>query len=331
MATVEVAIPTWNRCEGVLRTIDSAIAQSDVDGLRVVVYDNGSTDATPEAVVARYGEAVHLDRWADQQGRFRNISRPFERTDADYLLVLFDDEELLPGSLRPFVETLASVPGAAFATAQRRLRNAEGTILDGAGLQASPRFRPPDVQSGTAFIRQLFKMGDYTWICSCLFRPAVIGPTGIREADDPCDDTGLLLRAARFGPVVHHPQPVATQTDGNVGESVRMGLVDAADGRNTLSLRGCVGYQRTLERFLLEEGADLFGRRERRRLLAAAERTAAGLAGMATGGAGGAAALDAMLDAALWFRRPRSRVRLARNALRVWRGARHPTALRIGP
>lgn len=47
-----------------------------------------------------------------------------------------------------------------------------------------PVRRPPEVQSGTSFIRQLFTMGDYTWICSCLFRPAVIGPTGVREADD---------------------------------------------------------------------------------------------------------------------------------------------------
>jgi hypothetical protein len=176
-------------------------------------------------------------------------------------------------------------------------------------------------------------MGDYTWFCSCLFRPAVIGPTRIREADDPCDDTGLLLRAARFGPVVHHDQPVATQTDGNVGESVRIGLVDAADGRNTLSLRGCVGYRRTLERFLLEEGAELFDRRERRVLLAAAERTGAGLAGMATAGAGpdGAAVLQGVLDAAVWFRRPRSRLRLSRNALRAWHEARRSASVRIAP
>jgi glycosyltransferase involved in cell wall biosynthesis len=321
MTTVEVAIPTWNRRDDLRRAIDSARRQRSVADLRIVVYDNGSTDGTPEVVLAAGGD-VSLRRWSDNRGRHRNISRPFAESSADLLLVLFDDEELLPEGLSHMVEALEQHPAAVFATGLRQRRRPDGVVLDPSGLQAPPTWRPPAFQTGRDFIRTVFTMGDYTWFSSCMFRLDRIRPARLLEQDNPCDDTGLLLRAALRGPVLHVDHAVATQTDGNDGASAQEGLVDVVGSHNELSLAGCLGYRRVLERFLLEDARSSFGPRERRALLAAAERTSAGLAGLVLGDrlrrVGLAPLRTELGDELLWFRRPRSRVRLLRNALLAW-------------
>lgn len=100
-ASVSLIIPSYNRAELILQTIDSALAQSR-PFLEIIVADDGSTDNTAE-VLARYGDKVTflaLDHTGVQAARNKgaDIAR------GDYL-AFCDSDDLLDAD---FVEKMFS-------------------------------------------------------------------------------------------------------------------------------------------------------------------------------------------------------------------------------
>lgn len=268
MPKVDVAITTWNRRDSAVRAIESALAQ-DVADMRVVVYDNGSTDGTPETCRERFGDRIDYRRWDENRGRHANMTRAFTESDADHVLMLFDDEELLPGALAAMVARAQDDPSAAFVAGRFRYRDASGRTMRESSLQAPVEYRPAPWMSGDDFIRMVFREGAWTWICSVLFNRNVIGPTKILERDTPCDDAGLLLRSAMHGGVLYLDMATTTKTDGNVGESIRDGLTEAEtlDARNVIRLSGILGLRHTLEKFLFFDAKDHFTPEQRRAMM----------------------------------------------------------------
>jgi glycosyltransferase involved in cell wall biosynthesis len=59
--TVSVVIPTHNRRDLLLRTIDCALAQEVID-FEVLVVDDGSTDGTAEAIRLLNDRRIHVLR-----------------------------------------------------------------------------------------------------------------------------------------------------------------------------------------------------------------------------------------------------------------------------
>lgn len=268
MPKVDVAITTWNRQESVVRAIESALSQ-DVEGMRVVVYDNASTDGTPEVCRERFGDRIEYRRWEENRGRHANMTRAFAESDADYVIMLFDDEELLPGALAAMLQRAADDPSAAFVAGRFLYRTADGGTMRESSLQAPAEYRPAPWMSGDDFIRMVFRSGAWTWVCSVLFNRNVIGPTKVLERDTPCDDAGLMLRAAMRGPVLYLDRATTTKTDGNVGESIRDGLTEAEtlNAHNVIKLSGILGLRHTLEKFLFFDAKDHFTPQERRAMM----------------------------------------------------------------
>lgn len=323
MTGIEVAITTWNRRDTVVRSVDSALAQARED-TRIVVYDNASTDGTTELLRDRYGEAITVRRWEENRGRHRNMSRPWEESDADRLVMLFDDEELLPGALDELSRALDEHPEAAFAFGRHTLRDGSGRVALESALMAPPWFRPPAIEDGLDFIRAVFTRGGYVWICAVMFNLTKVRQERVREQDNPTDDTALLLRCALRGPVAHVDRAVVTKTDGNAGESAREGLV-VEDGLgiagNSMTVPGLVGYRMSLQRFLLNEGSTAFDNREARELARAHDLLVSGLAGERLGTVVrhvGVRQARAELEQTLtWVTRWRSRARVMRWAARA--------------
>jgi glycosyltransferase involved in cell wall biosynthesis len=277
---VDVAVTTWNRRDSVGRAIESALAQ-DVDGMRVVVYDNGSTDGTPELCRERFGEQIVYRRWEENRGRHANMTRAFAESEADHLIMLFDDEELLPGAIGAMLGRAADDPTAAIVAGRFLYRDADGKTMRESSLQAPVDFRPPARLTGDDFIRMAYRSGDWTWVCSVLFNRAVVGATVVLERDTPCDDAGLLLRSAMRGPILYVDRATTTKTDGNLGESIRDGLTEAEtlEARNVIRLSGILGFRHTLEKFLFFEAYDHFTTKERRAMLRDLDNFAASLLG----------------------------------------------------
>jgi glycosyltransferase involved in cell wall biosynthesis len=327
MSSVEVAIPTWNRRDTLVQAIDSALAQ-DHPNATIVVYDNASTDGTAEMIVDRYGESVVLKRWEENRGRHANMTRALQESRADYLILLLDDELLYPGALRAMAATLDRHQDCVFTFGRFAVRNADGFVRHVDNLKAGPDFVPPERMDGKDFIRGAFRQGDWTWIAAVMFALRRAGPLAVLDRDAPCDDTALLMRTAISGGVAFTDLTVASKTDGNAGESLREGLTEeAADiSGHSYAISGIIGYRRTLERFLLNEGSACFSRAEQRQLLRDVDLITATLAGITTGEVharrGWRGSTRTAREAMVWITSWRSRVRLLRVATRVARGGR---------
>lgn len=105
---VSIIIPTHNRWPLVLEAVDSALAQ-EVEGVEVVVVDDGSTDGTADLLeVARPGISV-LRQTNRERGAARNAGMRHAR--GRYVTFLDADDVLEPWYVAQFVERWASAGG----------------------------------------------------------------------------------------------------------------------------------------------------------------------------------------------------------------------------
>ncbi len=112
---ITIVVPVINRAGLVERTLDS-IARQRLDGFKIVVVDNGSTDSTLQTV----------SRWIashDRNGNFSVITEltkgaPAARNaglkcvDTPYVMFFDSDDEMLPGHLEMVAKGVAENPDA---------------------------------------------------------------------------------------------------------------------------------------------------------------------------------------------------------------------------
>jgi glycosyltransferase involved in cell wall biosynthesis len=109
--TVAVVIPCFNDGETVPAAVRSAADQDRLDEL--VVVDDGSTDPSTVAVLARLEETgVRVVRRANGGLGLARMTG-VDATSADYVFPLDADDRLLPGALRALADRLDANPGLA--------------------------------------------------------------------------------------------------------------------------------------------------------------------------------------------------------------------------
>jgi glycosyltransferase involved in cell wall biosynthesis len=106
---VSVVIPAFNRAHVIGDAIDSVFRQG-VDGVQVIVVDDGSTDDT-RAAVARYGSRV-IYLHQPNQGAAVARNRGLEAAGGRLVAFLDSDDVWLPGKLRLELDLLARFPDA---------------------------------------------------------------------------------------------------------------------------------------------------------------------------------------------------------------------------
>ena len=113
---VIVGMPVRNGGRHLQQAIDSVLAQ-DLPDFRLVIADNGSTDATPaivENAAVADGRVVYrrFDEVVDAAG---NFNRLLEFASADYFIWMAHDDVWEPALLRRLVDALEACPAAALA------------------------------------------------------------------------------------------------------------------------------------------------------------------------------------------------------------------------
>lgn len=112
---VSVVVPSYNHAPFVQDCLRSAL-QQDMDGLEILVTDDGSTDGTAQQVAALADPRIHLRAFAQNRGACVALNDAIRRSRGRYIAVLNSDDLFLPGKLRRQVTFLEQNPevGAVF-------------------------------------------------------------------------------------------------------------------------------------------------------------------------------------------------------------------------
>jgi hypothetical protein len=193
---VTILVCTFNRAGLLAEAIASARAQTWP--CEILVVDDGSTDDTP-VVLARTRGIRHV-RQEPNQGKPAALARGLAEARGAAILVLDDDDLLLPGA----VQVLAT---ALFADPARVAVWGDTVVFDhatGRALFSRPACRLPEALVHRAVLQQIPALPGATLVRTSAWQAA--GPR------DPSllrgQDMDLFLSLARLGPIACVPLPV---------------------------------------------------------------------------------------------------------------------------
>ncbi len=125
---VTVIIPAWNAQRYLEATLESLLGQSHRD-LRVLVVDDGSTDATPQILERIHREDPRLQYWTVPNGgpaKARNFALDRLPPETDYVMFLDADDLLLEDAV---AYALEGAEGAELVIFGFAIRQTDGTLL----------------------------------------------------------------------------------------------------------------------------------------------------------------------------------------------------------
>jgi glycosyltransferase involved in cell wall biosynthesis len=108
---ISIGIPTYNRREGILRTLTS-IWKQEYPNLEIVISDNCSTDNTQEIIeelCKEHGE-IRFFRQQSNRGMIPNFEFVLKKSTGKYFMWVSDDDALEPGILFKYVSFLEKHP-----------------------------------------------------------------------------------------------------------------------------------------------------------------------------------------------------------------------------
>jgi glycosyltransferase involved in cell wall biosynthesis len=135
---VAVVIPTYNRADRIVGTIESVLAQGDALG-RVIVVDDGSTDDTKTRVAPLASRITFVTKENGERGAARNAGARL--ADEPYLCFLDSDDRLLLGHLQAAVAAFAAHRDAAAVYSDVMMEGDDGRIVGQRRGARVPGFR----------------------------------------------------------------------------------------------------------------------------------------------------------------------------------------------
>jgi len=187
-AKVSVIIPTYNRADLILESIESVFAQSFTNH-EIVVVDDGSTDTTRD-VLAPFVRAGRL-RYAFQDNRGESAARNtgIGMARGDYVLFLDSDDLLLPQTLEKLAACLDACPEVG-------LVHGGYTKFDTCGRDLG--YRDTSGLSGPVYPEILLKWSTLMAVPTVMVRRSVLDEVGgFDEAMIIAPDLDLWRRIAR--------------------------------------------------------------------------------------------------------------------------------------
>jgi len=115
MIKVAIVILNWNGAHFLQRFLPPVIAHSKLEGVRVIVADNGSDDNSLSLLEESFPE-VDIIRLDKNYGFSEGYNRAFSQIESEYFLLLNSDIEVPEGWLQPLLEFMDTHPEAAAVT-----------------------------------------------------------------------------------------------------------------------------------------------------------------------------------------------------------------------
>ena len=99
MTPLTVVIPTYNRCETLQKAVSAYLDQTASQSIReILIVDDGSTDSTSEVVAAASRDSSVPIRYFRQSNKGPAAARNVGIREANGELILFTDDDIIPGS-----------------------------------------------------------------------------------------------------------------------------------------------------------------------------------------------------------------------------------------
>jgi glycosyltransferase involved in cell wall biosynthesis len=195
---ISICLPTYNRPDLLRETLESCLAQTYTD-FEIVIGDDSNTEVSAQLVaqyIERHPGKIHYRRNVPSLGQNANVNDLFARANGERLLLLHDDDLLLPQALERLASCWDELPTLDAAFGKQQLITQGGTLLprsaetnvqyyrrtENAGRQAVPAI---------AGVLRMFPNNGY------LVRTSLARAIGYRHAADvgqACDtDFGLRL------------------------------------------------------------------------------------------------------------------------------------------
>jgi GT2 family glycosyltransferase len=200
MAGVDVVVPNYNYGRYLRACVESILKQEGVT-IRVLIIDNASTDDSADIArsLARDPrvELVLRDR---NLGTHASFNQGIDWAKADYFLLMFSDDFLVPGALKRATDIMQSDRSIAF-TYGRDVSIQGASVIPAVPAQPDPP--PVRLHTGETFIKRFCRLGVFQIPGpSIVVRTSVQKNVGHYRPELPhSDDYEIWLRLAMHGPV----------------------------------------------------------------------------------------------------------------------------------
>src|SRR3954471_24372487 len=195
---VSVVIPTRDRLQIVLDTVRLTLEQRHVD-LEVIVVDDGSRDATTDALEALGDPRVTVLRNASSRGVAHARNRGIERAAHPWIAFLDDDDRWSPEKLRVQLDRARAENAVFVYTAGLAVAAADGRVL-----WSSPAFTPDELRRGIRSRNLIFAGSSNVLARTELLRR--LG--GFDESLHHIADWDLWIRLTEAGQPAACPEPL---------------------------------------------------------------------------------------------------------------------------
>jgi glycosyltransferase involved in cell wall biosynthesis len=200
MPKVSICIPTYNRSQYLIYSVNSVLQQSYPD-FELIICDDASTDNTPEVVSQWQDSRLRYLRHPENIKRSRNMRSGFEAATGKYFLKFDDDDGITPEFLAKTVAILDKHPEIDFVCTDHWIINDRGIRDEVATKENSAKWGKDRLKEGAIadLARETF-MYQSLQVGSTLFRRNCLQEVDfMRYEADGCEDFDLLVRLAIAG------------------------------------------------------------------------------------------------------------------------------------
>jgi GT2 family glycosyltransferase len=209
LPSIDVAIPCYNYAHFLPECVRSVLSQ-DVDGLRVIVIDNASTDDSVRVATELAGQDPRVEVVCHERnlGPHASFNEAIDRAEADYFMILCADDILTTDTLLHGINMMEQFP---------RVSCVLGTFMEPwVGAVLPDLMRQPsggEIMEGTAFIEKCCAVAGLNVPAhAMLVRTSVQKRVGhYRPALPLMDDLEIAMRLASKGLVAQLRGPLVIQ------------------------------------------------------------------------------------------------------------------------
>lgn len=194
MAQISVIVPTFNRVAYLAEAIASVVHQ-DYPDFELVVADNASTDATPELVAELSDARVRYVRRPQNCGWRVNFNQSLREIRSEYVLMLCDDDRLLPGSLTRAIRVLDEQPRVGLVHSTFHVIDERGTVVTSDGNWTG-RTAEDRIERGRDFVVRSLLSSNPVCFSTAVMRTSAMPKECFEAVDGYCGDFVLYLRIA---------------------------------------------------------------------------------------------------------------------------------------